>query len=148
MEGLRLLALVVVFLVVTTLFRLVLRIPLSLVWGSLWAVAYCAIFTWCGRRSGAGFPRGLLIGVIGTLPGIAVLVSSLISLANSGMEGLRPLWAMTPWAWPLFAFMNALPPSALRLVVRWLPHASVPLAILLTGLGAWWGRRVSSRDSA
>ncbi|HYF91662.1 MAG TPA: hypothetical protein VD969_05420 [Symbiobacteriaceae bacterium] len=83
-----------------------------------------------------GFWHGLLCGIVGAPPGILLVTLSLLTLATTGMREGGPLWVMVPWSGPFLALAASLPHSWFE---QWMVHGSVPLVVLLTGLGSWLG---------
>lgn len=137
-NGARLLALTVILHALSSVYNgLFWMLPPLFYLGIGWALVYCGMYIWFGYQTRAGFWHGLLTGTVGALPGILLLALSLLTLATSGMRAGGPLWVMVPWAGPFLALGDSLPYSWFE---RWMVHGSVPLAVLLTGLGSWLGR--------
>lgn len=140
-KGLRLLGVVLAYHVISALLLNTLwMFPPVLTALSVLSFGYLALwflYGWLFAR--VGFWRGLAVGVLGVLPGLILLALSLLTLATSGMREGGPLWVMVPWSYPLLPILNTLP--HMGWVSQFLPHMTVPLSVLLTGLGSWAGSR-------
>lgn len=135
-NGLRLMGLAIGFQVGCSLLLMLWFVPGLLQAASVLAPAFLGLYLWFGYKCRAGFWRGMAVGFVGALPGILLLGLSLVTLATTGLRMGGPFWVMVPWSSPFFGLLNTVPPFAAD---QWTVHAAVPLTVLVTGIGSWWG---------
>jgi len=117
-----------------------------LMWTSpLSGAVTCLLWFICGYMVRRGFWPGLLVGLVGAVPGILLSSYALYLLICEG--GARPCGAMLPWVFPYRGLVQAV--AVLcgvngQLAHLYLQFATVPVAILLLALGSWVGQRRSA----